>query len=116
MIALKSLHPSFKLNNIKCNIHCKRLHNTSYILCLCKSNGSDSQAPRPGDTKKQELLAQIAMLQTRKVRLTEYLDERSAYLTQFGEKVNAEFEKIGEDALKELDEASARVCVLPLSS
>jgi len=56
------------------------------------------------------------MLQTRKVRLTEYLDERSAYLTQFGEKVNAEFEKIGEDALKELDEASARVRLLPLSS
>lgn len=110
MIALKSLHPSFKQNSIKCNILCKRPHNTrSYTLCLCKSNGSDSQAPQPGDTKKQELLAQIVTLQTRKVRLTEYLDERSAYLTQFGEKVNAEFEKIGEDALKELDEASARI-------
>jgi hypothetical protein len=111
MIALKSIHPSFRLNNIKCNIHFTRLHNTrSSTLILCKSNGSDFQAPQPGDSKKQELLAQIAMLQTRKVRLIDYLDERSAYLTQFGEKVNAEFEKIGEDALKDLDEAGARVC------
>ncbi|KAG5253314.1 8-amino-7-oxononanoate synthase [Salix suchowensis] len=38
------------------------------------------------------------MLQAQKVRLTDYLDERSAYLTQFAEKTKAEFDKIGEDA------------------
>lgn len=107
MIALKSINPSFRLTNIKCNIYNKR----STTLCLCKFNESDSQAPQPGDTKKQELLVQMAMLQARKIRLTDYLDERSAYLTQFGEKANAEFEKIGEDALKGLDEAGARVCL-----
>lgn len=80
------------------------------MLCLCKSNESDSQAPQPGDTRKQELLAQIAMLQARKVRLTDYLDEKSAYLAQFGEEAKAEFDKLGEDALKGLDEADARVC------
>lgn len=84
------------------------------MLCLCKNSdsGSDSnsEAPKPdGDTKKQELLARIAMIQTQKVRLTDYLDERSAYLTQFAEEANAEFDKIGEDALKGLDEASSRV-------
>ncbi|CAK8541840.1 unnamed protein product [Lathyrus sativus] len=105
MIALKSINPSFRLTNIKCNIYKKR----SSTLYLCKFNESDSQAPQPGDTKKQELLAQMAMLQARKIRLTDYLDERSAYLTQFGEMVNAEFEKIGEDALKGLDEAGARI-------
>lgn len=78
-------------------------------MCLCKSNESDSQAPQPGDIRKQELLAQIAILQTQKVRLTNYLDERSAYLAKFGEEAKAEFDKIGEDALQELDEASARV-------
>ncbi|GAU35686.1 hypothetical protein TSUD_162580 [Trifolium subterraneum] len=110
MIALKTIHPSFRHTNIKYNIHCTRLHNKrSSNLCFCKSNGSGSQAPQPGDTKKQDLLAQIVMLQTRKVRLLDYLDERSAYLTQFGEKVNAEFEKIGENALKDLDEAGARI-------
>ncbi|KAJ6913262.1 hypothetical protein NC651_015695 [Populus alba x Populus x berolinensis] len=38
------------------------------ILFLCKSNDSDSEAPPPeGDTKKQELLAKIAMLQAQKI-------------------------------------------------
>lgn len=116
MIALTSIHPSFSSTNIKCNIHYTRLHNKrSYTLCLCKSNESDSQAPQPGDTRKQELLAQIAMLQTRKVRLTDFIDEKSAYLTQFGEEANAEFDKIEEDALQGLDEAGARVC-FPLLS
>jgi len=49
------------------------------------------------------------MLQTQKVRLTNYIDERSAYLAKFGEEAKAEFDKIGEDALQGLDEASARV-------
>ena len=73
-----------------------------------RSNGSESE-PSEGDKRKQDILARIAMLQAQKVRLTDFLDERSAYLTQFTEDANAEFEQIGEDALKELDEASARV-------
>ncbi|KAK7294646.1 hypothetical protein RJT34_17536 [Clitoria ternatea] len=110
MIALKPIHPSFSPTNIIYNIHRSRFLNTrSSILCLSKSNESDSQAPQPGDIRKQELLAQIAMLQTQKVRLTDYIEERSAYLTQFGEEARVEFDKIGEDALKGLDEASARI-------
>ncbi|XP_027350032.1 uncharacterized protein LOC113861428 [Abrus precatorius] len=110
MIALKPIHPSFSPTNIKYNIHHNsRLLITSSILCLCKSHESDSQAPQPGDIQKQELLAQIAMIQTQKVRLTDYLDERSAYLTQFGEEAKTEFDKIGEDALKGLDEARERI-------
>ncbi|KAK7382582.1 hypothetical protein VNO80_01493 [Phaseolus coccineus] len=80
------------------------------VWCVCKSKESDSEgSPAEGDAKSQELLAQIAMLQTQKVRLTDFLDERSAYLSQFGEEAKAEFDKIGEDALKELDEAGARI-------
>ncbi|TKY65887.1 hypothetical protein E2542_SST08749 [Spatholobus suberectus] len=110
MIALKSVHPLFTPTNIKYNIHHNRFLTTKgSILCLCKSNESGSQPPPPGDIRKQELLAQIAMLQTQKVRLTDYLDERSAYLTQFGEEAKAEFDKIGKDALQGLDEASARI-------
>lgn len=93
--------------------HTKRpLNKKISFLCLSKPNDdSNSEASFPeGDTRKQELLARIAMLQAQKVRLTDYLDERSAYLSQFGEEANAEFDKIGEDALKGLDEASARVC------
>ena len=111
MIALKSIHPFFTPTNIKYGINRSRCLNTKdSVLCLCKSNQSESQAPQPGDIRKQELLAQIAMLQTQKVRLMDYFDERSEYLTQFGEEAKAEFDKIGEDALQGLDEASARVC------
>lgn len=80
--------------------------------CFCKSSksGSESSAPSEGDKRKQEILARIVMLQTQKVRLTDFLDERSAYLTQFTEEANADFDEIGEKAMKELDEASARVC------
>lgn len=78
------------------------------FISLCKySRNSDSDGK--GDTRKQELLATIVQLQTQKVRLTEYLDERSAYLTQFAEEANTEMEQIGENALKELDEAGARI-------
>ncbi|KAL4557867.1 hypothetical protein LXL04_036061 [Taraxacum kok-saghyz] len=62
-----------------------------------------------GDSRKQDILARMAMLQAQKVRLTDYLDERSDYLTKFAEDANAEFDQVGENALKELDEASARI-------
>ncbi|CAK7333507.1 unnamed protein product [Dovyalis caffra] len=110
MFSLKAINTSFAPTNHGF-FHARKPSNTkNSILCLCKSNDSDSEASPPeGDTQKQELLARIAMLQTQKVRLTDYLDERSAYLTQFAEEANAEFDKIGEDALKGLDEAGARI-------
>ncbi|KAL9244273.1 hypothetical protein vseg_018069 [Gypsophila vaccaria] len=82
---------------------------TLYV-CRSKTNDSSSETPSSeGDPKKQELLAKIAMLQTQKFRLTDYLDERSTYLTQFAEEAGAEIDAIGENALKDLDEASSRI-------
>ncbi|RVW15930.1 Protein NRT1/ PTR family 8.2 [Vitis vinifera] len=93
--------------------HTRRLPNKRSTLSLCKSNDDDSSPSDgslpEGDSRKQELLARIAMLQAQKVRLTDYLDERSAYLTQFAEEANAEFDQIGENALKELEEAGTRI-------
>ncbi|XP_041025196.1 uncharacterized protein LOC121265583 [Juglans microcarpa x Juglans regia] len=111
MVAIKTIQTSFTATKHGI-FHTKRPLNTKIsFLCLSKPNDdSNSEASSPkGDTRKQELLARIAMLQAQKVRLTDYLDERSAYLSQFGEEANAEFDKIGEDALKGLDEASARI-------
>ncbi|KAJ6381441.1 hypothetical protein OIU77_030176 [Salix suchowensis] len=110
MFSLKATNTSFAPSNHGF-FHARKPSGTkNSILCLCKSNDSDSDSPPPeGDTKKQELLVKIAMLQAQKVRLTDYLDERSAYLTQFAEEANAEFDKIGEDALKGLDEAGDRI-------
>lgn len=112
MIALRGIHTS--LTPIKHGLfYIRTVPNTkNSLFCLCKSKDSDESSeasPPEGDTRKQELLARIAMLQAQKVRLTDYLDERSAYLTQFAEEANIEFDKIGEDALKGLDEASSRV-------
>lgn len=121
MISLRAIQTSFSPNS-----HAFLYNKTgpsrkvgNSLLCFCKSDdssssssssGSSDDSSQPeGDTQKQELLARIAMLQTQKVRLTDYLDERSAYLTKFAEDANAEFDKIGEDALKDLDEAGNRV-------
>lgn len=80
-------------------------------ICFSNSDGTESNASTPdGDKRKQELLAQIAMIQAQKVRLTDFLDERSTNLTQFAENASAEFDAIGENALKELDDAGNRVC------
>ncbi|XP_042495327.1 uncharacterized protein LOC122074531 isoform X2 [Macadamia integrifolia] len=109
MNAIKALQSYFP--NKCAFIHMRKLHpKRSLHLSFCNSNDTGSESSPPeGDLKKQELLAKIAMLQTQKVRLTDYLDERSAYLTQFAEDANAEFDEIGENALKELDEAEARI-------
>lgn len=118
MISLKAIQTAFAPNHgpfpERESFRKRRL-----VLSLCKSNNSDDSdqenpPPPQGDQRKQELLARIAMLQTQKVRLTDYLDERSDYLTQFAEEANAEIDIIGENALKELDEASARVCLQQL--
>lgn len=69
------------------------------ILCICNSNDSNSEASPPEGGTKHELLARISMLQAQKVRPTDYLDERSAYLTQFAEEANADE---NHDRLKEI--------------
>ncbi|XP_026425206.1 uncharacterized protein LOC113321510 [Papaver somniferum] len=112
MNTLKAIQTSF-LPTKHAFLHSGKLPNKNikFTTC-CKSNnaesGSESSSPE-GDKKKQELLVKIAMLQTQKVRLTDYLDERSAYLSEFAEKANDEFNEIGENALKELDEAENRI-------
>ncbi|KAE9611020.1 hypothetical protein Lal_00015796 [Lupinus albus] len=104
MFTLKAIQPSFNF----ANTNYTKFPNTRNSILCSKTNEYDSELPE-GDAQKQELLARIAMIQTQKVRLTNYLDDRSEYLAQFGEEANAELDKIGEDALKGLDEASDRI-------
>ena len=115
MIALKATQTSFiPTKFVLLHTRTRRLPKKRSTVSLCKSNDDDSSTSDgslpEGDPRKQELLARIAMLQAQKVRLTDYLDERSAYLTQFAEEANAEFDQIGENALKDLEEAGTRVC------
>ncbi|XP_057984085.1 uncharacterized protein LOC131168571 [Malania oleifera] len=107
MIALKAI--SFSPTKL-CFPCTKTLSKKNSILFLCKSEDAGSDGPDPkGDARTQELLASIAMLQAQKVRVADYLDERSAHLTQFAEEANAEFDEIEENAQKGLDEAGARI-------
>jgi hypothetical protein len=54
---------------------------------ICASSPEDAESGEElsfgGDKRQQEVLAQIAMLQAQKVRITNFLDERSAYLAKF---------------------------------
>ncbi|KAK4418966.1 hypothetical protein Salat_2309400 [Sesamum alatum] len=112
MISLKAIRTSFTPNYGPFPDR-ESFRKRRIALSLCKSNSSDNSGqetpPPEGDSRKQELLVRIAILQAQKVRLTDYLDERSAYLTQFAEEANAEIDQIGENALKELDEAGTRI-------
>lgn len=112
MISIKAIQTSFIIRNKEGQFSRNNyLFRKASVICKTKSkDGSDAETPQPkGDAKKQELLARIAQLQTQKVRLTDYLDERSDFLTQFAEEANAEIDMIGENALKELDQAGARI-------
>ncbi|XP_077216271.1 8-amino-7-oxononanoate synthase [Tasmannia lanceolata] len=110
MITLKAIQNSTPPTNPSF-LHPRRILNRKKpTLSFCNSNDTESEPSHPeGDKRKQELLAKIAMLHTQKIRLTDYLDERSAYLTQFAEEANAEFDQIAENALKGLDEAGDRI-------
>lgn len=113
MITLKAVQPSIPTlhQSFPCRRNFANKDKDKSTLCFCSSNddGSDS-SPSSGDKRKQELLARIAMLQAQKVRLTNFLDERADYLSKFAEDANSQFDEIGQNALKELDEAGTRVC------
>jgi len=82
-----------------------------FSICTCSSQdaGSDTPPPHGGDQRQQEVLAKIAMLQTQKVRITNFLDERSAYLTKFTKDADTEFDMIGQNAMKELDQIGDQI-------
>lgn len=111
MIHLKSIHSSLTPAQQASFIRTSCFRRKKTFVSFSKYSRNSSSDGK-GDIRQQELLATIALLQTQKLRLTEYLDERSAYLTQFAEEANTEMDQIGENALKELDEAGARVSKL----
>lgn len=84
---------------------------SSVRACSSEDVGSGASSPHGGDQRQQEVLAKIAMLQTQKVRITNFLDERSAYLTKFAKDADTEFDLIGQNAMKELDQVGDQVSI-----
>lgn len=82
---------------------------SSVRACSSEDVGSGASSPHGGDQRQQEVLAKIAMLQTQKVRITNFLDERSAYLTKFAKDADTEFDLIGQNAMKELDQVGDQI-------
>ncbi|KAL8262327.1 hypothetical protein R6Q59_026377 [Mikania micrantha] len=124
MISIKTIQTTFTttkqhefFHKHKFNLLSIKNYHSRFFICKSKESAADTPSSEPepdGDARKQEILARIAMLQAQKVRLTDYLDERSEYLTKFAEEANVEFDQVGENALKELEEASARVGLFDL--
>ncbi|XP_058003034.1 uncharacterized protein LOC110640135 [Hevea brasiliensis] len=87
IITLKAINASFLPPKQALFLTGRSTNLKDSTFCLCKSDDPDSKAsPSEGDTHKQELLARIAMLEAQKVRVTDYFDERSAYLTHLPKK------------------------------
>ncbi|GLJ41737.1 hypothetical protein SUGI_0863800 [Cryptomeria japonica] len=62
-----------------------------------------------GNEKTQDMLAEIALLETQKIRVTEFVSERSDQLKDMAEQTNSEFQQIADDTVKDLDEAGLKV-------
>lgn len=57
----------------------------------------------------QDLLVGIVRLQTGKLRVNELVDERSKLLSDIAKQAKDEYDKIAEDAMRTMDEASSKV-------
>eukprot|EP00252_Welwitschia_mirabilis_P016055 TRINITY_DN35518_c0_g1_i1.p1 TRINITY_DN35518_c0_g1~~TRINITY_DN35518_c0_g1_i1.p1 ORF type:complete len:269 (-),score=55.60 TRINITY_DN35518_c0_g1_i1:157-963(-) len=76
-----------------------------------RARGADNRGTEgnEGDRETQDLLAEIAMLEIRKVRVSEFVKEKSAQLTQIAKQANTEFQEIADYTLKDMDEAGLKV-------
>lgn len=51
----------------------------------------------------------MVQLQTGKMRVTEFVDERSKHLSDIAAQAKEEYDKIAQDAMRNLDEAGSKV-------
>eukprot|EP01018_Ginkgo_biloba_P034286 Gb_09294 [translate_table: standard] len=76
---------------------------------MVKLENGEEEMQGGGDKKTQELLVEIAMLQAEKVRVTEFMAERSAHLSQIADQANSEIDQIAEETMKGMDEAGFKI-------
>lgn len=55
------------------------------------------------------MLVGMVRLQTGKMRVTEFVDERSKHLSDIAAQAKEEYDKIAQDAMRNLDEAGSKV-------
>lgn len=65
-----------------------------------------------GDEQVQDMLVGMVRLQAGKMRVTEFVDERSKLLSDIADQAKEEYDKIAQDAMGKMDEASSKVLIL----
>ncbi|XP_024375948.1 uncharacterized protein [Physcomitrium patens] len=62
-----------------------------------------------GDEQVQDMLVGMVRLQAGKMRVTEFVDERSKLLSDIADQAKEEYDKIAQDAMGKMDEASSKI-------
>lgn len=57
----------------------------------------------------QDALVGMVRLQTGKLRVSEFVDERSKLLSEIADQAKEEYDRIAQDAMRSMDEASSKV-------
>ena len=82
----------------------------SYSSVLARSLSFSSSSSSSGDPDVQKKLVEIIRLETGKIRVSDFVEERSRFLQGIADEALQESDRITSDALRCLDEASAKVC------
>jgi TolB-like protein len=62
-----------------------------------------------GDEQVQDMLVGMVRLQAGKMRVSEFVDDRSKMLSDIADQAKEEYDKIAQDAMRTMDEASSKV-------
>ncbi|GJP51790.1 hypothetical protein CLOM_g10929 [Closterium sp. NIES-68] len=73
------------------------------------ADGGAADGAPAGDAEMQQLLADLVQLQSDKVRVESFVEERSQLLTGIAESASAEYARIAEEAKRSMEEASSKV-------
>ena len=78
-------------------------------------DGKDANPEKGGNEEVQNLLADLAQLQGDKVRVSEFVEEKSRLLSGIVDSAKEGYERISENAKRRLDERSDQVTAFMLS-
>eukprot|EP00246_Nothoceros_aenigmaticus_P009899 TRINITY_DN2592_c0_g1_i3.p1 TRINITY_DN2592_c0_g1~~TRINITY_DN2592_c0_g1_i3.p1 ORF type:complete len:302 (-),score=65.67 TRINITY_DN2592_c0_g1_i3:488-1393(-) len=84
--------------------------NRRHVRVRMSSTGQEGEPEKVvGNKQVQDQLVKMLRLQTGKMRVRDFVDERSSYLSNIAEQAKAEGDKIAEDILRGIEEAGSKV-------
>ncbi|KAI5072168.1 hypothetical protein GOP47_0012274 [Adiantum capillus-veneris] len=79
------------------------------VIASSYGPGSKSSDGTSGDTKVQQMLVDMVRIQVGKVRMIEFVDERSQHLRNIADDVVLEYDRIAYRTMKDFDASGSRV-------